>query len=377
MRIFLSLLTAAALVVLPQATPAAPSGQPIVIGAILSITGIYAPLGEPESKALQLAEKDINAHGGIAGRPLHIVIEDDEGKGDTAAQLATGLIGQNVAAIIGGSLTPTSLAIARVASAAKIVQLYPTPTSAVWNGKTGVQKYVFEVTPRNEIEAAKLLSFAKAKLHAKKIALLHDDAPYGSAGAAIATDEAHRQGLEVADDEAFPITSTDVTAQLGRIKASGADAIVIWTASPVAALAVRQIRQLGLSPSVIGSTGIVSDNFLRIAGKDGDGVYSDMDLDVTHPNAAQRAFMTAYRGAYQARPNNFASFVWDAAHLAALALAQTHGNADGDALSAALVSMKPYSGSTGIYKFSDADHNGMSPEDVHIAIDRNAIWFTL
>lgn len=377
MRIPLSLLAAAALAVLPQTAPAAPAGQPIVIGAILSITGLYAPLGEPESKALRLAEKDINAHGGIAGRPLHIIIQDDEGKGDTAAQLATGLIGQNVAAIIGGSLTPTSLAIARVTSAAKVVQLYPTPTSAVWNAKGGVAKYIFEVTPRNEIEATKLLSFTKGKLGAKKIALLHDDAPYGTQGAAIATDEAHRQGLEVADDEPFPITSTDVTAQLGRIKASGADTIVIWTASPTAALAVRQIRQLGLNTGVVGSTGIVSDNFLRIAGKDGDGVYADMDLNVTHPNAPQRAFMNAYHAAYDARPNNFASFVWDAAHLAALALNATHGNSDGDALSAALVSMKPYAGSTGTFKFSESDHNGMTPEDVHIAIDRNAIWFTL
>jgi branched-chain amino acid transport system substrate-binding protein len=376
-RIPLSLLAAAALAVLPQTAPAAPAGQPIVIGAILSITGLYAPLGEPESKALRLAEKDINAHGGIAGRPLHIIIQDDEGKGDTAAQLATGLIGQNVAAIIGGSLTPTSLAIARVTSAAKVVQLYPTPTSAVWNAKGGVAKYIFEVTPRNEIEATKLLSFTKGKLGAKKIALLHDDAPYGTQGAAIATDEAHRQGLEVADDEPFPITSTDVTAQLGRIKASGADTIVIWTASPTAALAVRQIRQLGLNTGVVGSTGIVSDNFLRIAGKDDDGVYADMDLNVTHPNAPQRAFMNAYHAAYDARPNNFASFVWDAAHLAALALNATHGNSDGDALSAALVSMKPYAGSTGTFKFSESDHNGMTPEDVHIAIDRNAIWFTL
>ena len=377
MRIPLSLLAAAALAVLPQIAPAAPAGQPIVIGAILSITGLYAPLGEPESKALRLAEKDINAHGGIAGRPLHIIIQDDEGKGDTAAQLATGLIGQNVAAIIGGSLTPTSLAIARVASAAKVVQLYPTPTSAVWNAKGGVAKYIFEVTPRNEIEATKLLSFTKGKLAAKKIALLHDDAPYGTQGAAIATDEAHRQGLDIADDEPFPITSTDVTAQLGRIKASGADTIVIWTASPAAALAVRQIRQLGLNVSVVGSTGIVSDNFLRIAGKDGDGVYADMDLNVTHPNAPQRAFMNAYHAAYDARPNNFASFVWDAAHLAALGLNATHGDASGDALSAALVAMKPYAGSTGTFKFSESDHNGMTPEDVHIAIDRNAIWFTL
>jgi branched-chain amino acid transport system substrate-binding protein len=264
-----------------------------------------------------------------------------------------------------------------VTQAAKVAQIYMTPTSSLWNTKNGVAPYTFESTPRNELEATKLMSFVKEKLHAKKIALLHDDAPYGTAGAAVATDEAHRQGLDIADDEAFPIASTDVTAQLGRIKASGADTIVIWTASPAAALAVRQIRQLGLNVSVAGSTGIVSDNFLRVAGKDGDGVYSDMDLNVTHPNAAQRAFMNAYRAAYNARPNNFAAFAWDAAHLAALALAKTGGKGDGDAIAAALIGMKPYSGATGTFKFSESDHNGMSPADVHIAIDQNAIWFTL
>ena len=205
---------------------------------------------------------------------------------------------------------------------------------------------------------------------------MHDDAPYGTAGAAVATAEAANQGLSIVDDEPFPIATTDLTAQLGKIKASGADTVLIWTASPAAAIAVRQIRQLGLNVKIVGSTGIVSDNFLRIAGKDGEGVYSDMDLNVTHPDAAQRAFLTAYRAAYHSRPNNFASFAWDAAHLAAHALAAAKGKTDGDALAAAMLSMKPYQGSTGTFRFSASDHNGMRADDIHIAEDRNAIWFT-
>jgi len=361
----------------PSVSLAAPSGQPVVIGAILSTSGLYAPLGEPERNALKLAEADINAHGGIAGRPVQITIVDDEGKGDTAAQLATSLIGQNVAALIGGSLTPTSSAIARVSQAAKVVQIYMTPTSQLWNAKSGVAKYVFEATPRNELEAVELLDYAKAKQGTKKIGLLHDDAPYGTQGAAIVNAEAASAGVAIVDDEPFPIATTDLTAQLGKIKASGADTVLIWTASPAAALAVRQIRQLGLNVKIIGSTGIVSDNFLRIAGKDGDGVYSDMDLNVTHPDAAQRAFMHAYRAAYHTRPNNFASFAWDAAHLAARALAKTGGRGDGDALAAALIALPPYHGSTGTFHFTESDHNGMHPDDIHIAVDRNAIWFTL
>ena len=116
-RIARAVLAAAALIALGAssvtAAPSAPSGTPIVIGAVLSITGNYAPLGEPERNALKIAEAEINASGGVAGHPLSIKILDDEGKPDTAQQLVTQLVGEHVAAIIGGTLTPTTLAMTR------------------------------------------------------------------------------------------------------------------------------------------------------------------------------------------------------------------------------------------------------------------------
>jgi len=353
------------------------SGQPVTIGAILSITGIYAPLGEPERNALKLAERDINAHGGIDGRPLQIVIQDDEGKYDTAQQLATSFVGQHVAAIIGGSLTGSSQAISRVTDGAKVLQLYMTPTAQIWNTKNGVLKYLFEATPRNELEAKALLTYARVKLGAKRIAILADEGPYGSQGSTIVTAEAKAQNLVVGTTETFPLAATDLTAQLQRIKGAGVDSVIIWTAAPAAAVAVRQMRQLAMHVNIVGSTGIVSDNFLRTAGPDGDGVYADVDLDFTHPNAQQRAFLGAYRDEYHVRPSNFASFGWDAAHLVALALRRAHGATDGDALAQALTTMPPYTGSTGTYRFTADDHNGLTEADVHIAIDRNQLWFTI
>ena len=231
------------------------SGAPVTVGVILSITGPYAPLGEPERNAFVLAEKEINDRGGVNGRPIKFLIENDEGKADTAAQLATSLIGQNVALVIGGSLTPTSAAISRVTNDKKVFQIYMTPTKQLWEARTGILKYLFEATPANELEAVKLLTYARTKLKMKKMALVHDDAPYGTQGAAVVTAEAGREDVNVVADEAFPITATDVTAQLGKVKAAGADTIFIWTASPVAALMVRQIRQLGMKINVVGSTG--------------------------------------------------------------------------------------------------------------------------
>ena len=128
--------------------------------------------------------------------------------------------------------------------------------------------------------------------------------------------------------------------------------------------------------NVVGSTGIVSNTFLTVTGKDGEGVLADMDLNISHPDKAQADFISSYETAYKGRPANFASFAWDAAHLAALTLAKANGKTDGDSLAAAIVSLKPYGGTTGTYKYSETDHNGLKPEDIHMAIDHNGIWET-
>lgn len=365
-----ALMASIALAAVAHGAVAAPSGSPITIGAILSITGSYAPLGEPERSALQLAERDINAHGGIAGHPVRFKIVDDEGKADTAQQLATQLVGEKVAMIIGGTLSPTSTAIARVANDAKVAQIFMTPTRQIWDTPRGVQRYTFEATPRNELEAEKIAAFIKDRLGKKRLAVLHDEAQYGTTGSGVFEAEAKKQGLEIADDEAFAINATDLTPQLQKARASGADTIVIWTASPAAALLVKQARQFGIRAEIVGSTGIVSANFLRVAGRDGFGVYADQDIDLTYPSPGQRAFIAQYRAANNgAEPVNFASFAWDAAHLAALALTATKGNTSGDAIVAALEGMKPYRGTTGEYKFTATDHNGMRAADVRMVRD--------
>jgi branched-chain amino acid transport system substrate-binding protein len=355
----------------------APKGEPVLIGAILSTTGAFAPLGEPERDALLIAERRINSTGGIAGRPLKIEIVDDEGKPDVAAQLATSLVGEHAIAIIGGTLTAPTSAILRVTLAAGIPQIFMNPTAQIWDTKNGVVKNLFEATPRNETEGAALLEFAKAKLGTKKLAVLHDENAYGAVGSVVLVDQARQHGVDVVANEDYPTTATDVTAQLLKVRDSGADTVAIWGASTACPLIVRQIRQLGLKVNIFGTTGLLSDNFLRVAGKDGEGVYSDSDINFTYPSPAQRAFLEAYRAAYHARPANFGAFAWDAAFILAGAVRDAGGKTDGAALTDALEHMKPYGGATATIRFTPADHNGIGLRDVHIAVDRNGVWFTL
>ena len=375
LRLSIAAFALTALVITPLAAPAAPSGAPIVIGAILSITGNYAPLGEPERNALKIAETEINAHGGVAGHPLQIKIVDDEGKADTAQQLATQLVGDHVTAIIGGTLTPTTIAMARVTNDAKVVEVYMNPTDSIWNTPRGVMKYLFESTPRNELEATKLLAYIKGTLHGTKVALMHDEAPYGATGAVVVEAVAKKLGVAIVDDESFPVAATDLTPQLQKAMAAKADTILIWTAGPAAPKLVSQAKQFGFKGNIVGSTGIVSDNFLKVSGREGYGVFADMNLNLVSPTKFQRSFIQLYEKTYHARPSNFASFAWDAAHLLANALDATKG-VGSDALANALETQKPYAGTTGTFKFTATDHNGLTIKAIKMAREDGA-WVVI
>ena len=355
----------------------APKGQPYRLAAIISTTGRYAALGEPMKNSLLLAERDINAAGGINGRPLAIEIVDDEGKPDVATQLATQAVGRGVVGIIAGVSNAASAAVTRVAMESKIPQIFMTPASELWDTPRGVAKYVFEAAPGNPTEAPALLQFAQTKLHAKRVAIIRDENSYGEEGEKILSRLAKDYGLEIVSVQSYPGAGTDFTAQVLATKNANPDTVFVWGAATAPPLVVRGIRQLGLKANVIGPTGILSDLFLRVAAKDGEGVYSDTQINYTHPGPLHRRFLNAYHEQFHARPANFAAFSYDAAQLFAYALRNSGGKTDGDSLVNALESMKPLTLITGTFRFTPKDHNGLKTSDIHLAVDKNQVWFNL
>ncbi len=370
-------LFAAAVLIAPTAIAAAPSGPPVKIAAIISTSGRYATQGVPEKQGLLLAQQQINAKGGIAGRPLEISIVDDEGKPDVSAQLATQAVGGGAVALIGGVSVATGAAVARVANESKVPLIILNPASETWNTKSGISKYVFETTPANSVEAPALVAFATKKLHAKRAAVIADENAYGQEGLQILGDLIPKAGMQLTTSQTYPSAGSDFTPQVLAVKNSNPDVVFLWGAATAPPLIVRAMRQLGLKAEIVGTTGIVTPAFLRVAGKDGEGVYSDTDLNFTHPNAVQRRFIESYHAMWHQTPANFSAFAFDAVELYAYAIGAAKGKTDGDSISAGLESMKPLSLATGTYRMNPKDHNGLSPADVHIAVDRNQIWFNL
>jgi branched-chain amino acid transport system substrate-binding protein len=356
----------------PAPLSAAP--EPIKIAAILSTSGPSAPLGVPESNAAKLAEREVNAHGGINGRPIQIDVVDDGAKADVAAQLATQMIASGHVAIFCGTRTDTSAAVARVTGASNVLQVYTTPTESLWRSPRGVVKNVFQVNPRDQLEAIALLTFAKSKLRAKNVAILHDENLYGSGGAAIAAAEAKSLGLGVVGDESYPGTATDFTPQIVKLRDAKPDAVVLWGATTTPGLAIRSARTLGLNVPILGSSGILSPAILGVAGGGAAGeVYSASPL-AGAPSAEQRAFSGLYDNAYHQPVVSFAANGWDAIQIIVAALREAKGKTDGAGLASALEAGKPIPLVDGTFKFSPSDHNGLVAADVHIAKANNGTW---
>lgn len=354
--------------------PSSAAPEPIKLAAILSTSGPSAPLGVPESNAVKLAEREINAHGGINGRPVQFDIVDDGAKADVAAQLATQMIASGHVAIFCGTRTDTSAAVARVTSAANVLQVYTTPTESLWHTPRGVVKNVFQVNPRDQLEAISLLSFAKSRLHAKNVAILHDENLYGTGGATIAAAEAKALGINVAAQESYPGTATDFTPQIVKLRGAKPDAVVLWGATTTPGLAIKAARTLGLNVPILGSSGILSPAILNVAGGGAAGeVYSASPL-AGAPSAEQRAFASLYDKEYHQPIVSFAANGWDAVQIIFAALREAKGKTDGRSLASALEGGKELPLVDGTYKFSPTDHNGLVPGDVHIAKANNGTW---
>lgn len=369
-------LATAALLVL-AADPARADQPPIVIGAILSVSGPSALLGEPQANALRLAEKEINAHGGIDGRQVHFDIVDDEGKPDVAAQLATAMVQRNVGAILFGTRLAPAFAAARAVAGSGVLAISLAPTSSVPGARSLNTAHIFEAALRNEVEADFLVSTTRDRFHAKTIALLRDENQFGGIGEQVLVPAAKRLGVTIVADETYDGNATDFTPQLLKIRGAKPDAVILWGTSQAPALATRQARSLGLTAPIVGSSAILTEAFLKITGPVHD-VFSDTEMNALHVSGPEQpAFIRAYTAAYNGRPNGFGGFAWDAAGIVRYAYAQAKGKTDGASLSAALESSPAFHGACGTYHFSASDHNGVGIDDVHLVEARNGVWTPL
>jgi branched-chain amino acid transport system substrate-binding protein len=356
--------------------PSLAEKDPYVVGGIFSISGTMSYLGEPERNTMQMLVNELNAKGGINGHPIKAVIYDDEGDVTKARLHAEKLVTKDQAlAIIGPSLTPTSMTVLEVTQKAKV----PLISCAAAAGITAPAKdrvWVFKTAQTDAMAVSRIYQYLKQK-NLTKVAMLTVTTGFGTAGKEQLKNQAAQFGMQIVADEVFGEKDTDMSPQLTKIRGANAQVIICWGTGAAPALVAKHMKQLGLAIPLVQSHGAASKKFIELAGEAGEGiilpagkltVYKQLPDSDPQKKVCQ-GYDEAYRQKFNAPASSFGGYAYDAMQMLTKALA-TAGS-DKAKIRDALETTKNYVGVSGIFNMSPEDHNGLTPDAfVMVKIDK-------
>lgn len=328
------------------------AGTPIKIGAVLALTGPGAGIGVPERNGILLAQKTINAEGGVRGRPLEILIEDDGSKPDISKSKAEALIYQEkVVALLGPSLSATTGAVATVTNAIPLVQLCFTGLGPQIEFS---YKHLFHMFPAHVLNARALMEYATKALNGKKLAVLHDSG-YGNVVTTALKTVVANYDAELIALEKFEVGATDVTTQVAKVKAANPEVLMIIATSPIP---FRAAKQLGVKAPILAALGSATYEYVKGMGEFADDITFAEFLVAENPLPHQKAFVELFRKTYNSLPKFPEAGGWDAVHVLARAMEKVGPDADAKALASAIRGR--YQGVLANYDFSANDMTGIT-----------------
>ncbi len=355
-----------------------PAAEPIRLGLIGPYSGGSAPMGVSMRDGVRLAVKEINATGGVLGRPIELVERDDKATNDLGAQLTKELVDEKVAAILGYINTGVAKASITAAIAAKIPVIVNVSTGIIVNdyfkdaAGNPQENYAFQLCANDLIQSDLIVTELVEKRGLKKIAILNDDTGYGMSGRGFILKEMKRRGLEPTFIGTFKIGDTDMAPQLREAKASGADAFVVYGIGPENANIARGKFEIGWGALMIGSWTMSMSNFIDNAAEFGEGVMMPQTFiqnDASTPR--ERHFLDEYLREFKPTERRIPSAVaaaqgYDSVFVLVEAIKQA-GSTEGPEIKEALEDLKAtHKGVIRAYErpYSKEDHSALKKENV-------------
>ena len=327
----------------------------IRIGEFGSLTGGTATFGTSSHEGTMLAVDEINASGGLLGKKVQVITEDNQSKPEESVTAVLKLIKQNqVVAVIGEVASSRTLAAAPQCQANHIPMISPAST----NPKvTEVGDYIFRACFIDPFQGATMAKFAIDDLHAKRIAILTDTKNDYSVGLAhFFRETVKRLGGEIVAEESYSEGDIEFKAQLTAIKADNPDVIYVPGYYTECALIARQARELGIQATLLGGDGWDSPKTVEIGGKAVEGVYFTNHYSPEDQRPEVQKFIADYKTKYDGKtPDAMAVLGYDAMNMMADAIRRA-GSTDGAKVRDALAATKDFPGVSGRISM-DADRN--------------------
>lgn len=354
--------------------------EPYKIGAIFSVTGPASFLGEPEKNTVVMLADQINKAGGINGHPVEVIIEDDKSDESQAVLAAKKLLDKDkVVAIVGPSITGSSMAIIPIVQGAKT----PLVSAAAGAGITTPvnERYWVFKTAQYDVSAVIAIYKYMQKKGIKKVGIATITNAFGDQGRKALLELAPKYGITVVADERYGPKDADMTTQLTKIKAAGAEAVINWSVGPTQVVITKNWHDLKLGIPLYQSHGWGSKKNLELAGKSAEGVIAPLGrlvvwdkLPDKHPQKAiLKKYETDYKALYKTEPGTFGGHAYDAFMLVVEAL--KHVGPDKQKIRDYIENnIKNWPGISGIYNMSKEDHCGMDDSAFEMTIVRNGDW---
>jgi branched-chain amino acid transport system substrate-binding protein len=277
--------------------------EPIRIGVSGPFTGGSNPMGIAMRDGIRLAAREINEGGGILGRPVLLVERDDEARPERGAQVVQELINQEkIVAGLGIVNTGVALASQRFYQQAHIPMITSVATGSIITKQflppQYPDNYIFRASAPDTVQAAMIVEEAVVRQRLRKLAIFHDSTNYGQLGREDLERALERHSIRPVAVERFNIRDVDMTPQLARARAAGAEAILTYGLGPELAHLANGMVRIGWKVPLMGSWALAMSNFIDNAGPNAEGTRMPQTFIQEGNTPRRKAFIDKYRKAF-------------------------------------------------------------------------------
>lgn len=342
----------------------AAAGEPLLIGVSGPLTGNNAQYGAQWKKGFDLALDEINAAGGVRGRPLAYLFEDSQSDPKQSVVVAQKFVAdERILVELGDFASPASMAASPIYERAGLVQFGFTNSHPDFT-KGGQYTWSNSIS---QVDAAPLHADFVADLGLKRVALLHLNTDWGKTTYDLTAQRLAERGVEVVAVEAYLPDEKDFRTALTTIKNANPDGIVFVSYYTDAALLAQQIRALGITVPIVANGSNHSPKFLELGGSAVEGVYLSSNFSPDDPRPEVQAYLQKFREKYGEESDYFAAHAYDTLKLIAAAIEL--GGPDRTAIRDALGQLKDVPSVVyGTVTFNPETHRVEAPKDARLVV---------
>ena len=349
---------------------AMPAGaQTYKIGISAGLTGYAATVDRAWTDGVKTAVDVLNAKGGVNGRKLEVIVEDNRSEPQEAVTVYRKMMSSDkVDIFLSGCVSAGNLAAAGIVAKAQI----PMMLCSILPSNEEHLKWAFSTLPPARFEVEKRFEYLKENTQIRKVGVLHDPTPYANLQKSVAEKAAAGYGLTLAGVDQYKQDDADLSVQIGKMNAAGAGAILKIGLGGTTLTAAKNIKQLGLNMQMLTSiedlavfrpvADVLGDKFYFVAAPS--QVYDALAEGPLRKSIGD--FLAPWKAKYGDRDPNWAGRGWDAVMLTAAAI-QRSKSFEGPKLRDAIETITAYQGTTGVYNFSAANHQGITQNPFYLA----------